>query len=115
MMGLLMIAAGSSFAAAQPDLRGLAPGSVATIAKERVLDLRLSEELGSRRRLTFSPGMILRRDVAPNAAIGLGIASMYGKEGRRRFACRRPPQPLAPACRHLPIEVLISSKPLTSC
>ncbi len=75
-----MIAAGSSFAAAQPDLRGLAPGSVATMAQERVLDLRLSEELGSRQRLTFSPGMILRRDLAPNAAIGLGLASMYGKK-----------------------------------
>jgi hypothetical protein len=81
-MGLLMIAAGSSFASApeaELDLRGLAPNSIVTIARERVLDLRLSEELGSRRRLTFSPGMILRRELAPNAAIGLGLASVYGK------------------------------------
>ena len=98
-MGLLMIAAGSSFAAAQPDLRGLAPGSVATIAKERVLDLRLSEELGSRRRLTFSPGMILRRDLGPNAAIGLGLASMYGKKkaGPDSRADSRPARSRRPA------------------
>jgi hypothetical protein len=81
LMGLLMIAAGSSFASPpeELDLRGLAPNSIVTIARERVVDLRLSEELGSRSRLTFSPGMIVRRELAPNAAIGLGLASIYGK------------------------------------
>jgi len=102
LMGLLMIAAGSSFAAApaaQPDLRGLFPNSVAAMAKERVLDLRLSEELGSARRLTFSPGMILRRDLAPNAAIGLGLASIYGKKkaGSDSRADSRPGRSRRPA------------------
>jgi hypothetical protein len=78
-----MIAAGSSFAAAtasRPDLSGLVPSEVAAVAKERVLDLRLSEELGRRRILSFSPGMIVHRDLAPNATIGLGLSSLYGKK-----------------------------------
>jgi hypothetical protein len=82
-MGMLMIAAGSSFAAAPaapPNLHGLGPDAVTALARERVLDLRLTEELGNRPRLSFSPGMILRQSLTPNAAIGLGLASIYGKK-----------------------------------
>ena len=77
-----MIAAGPSFATApapQLVLNGLVPDTIIAVAKERALDLHLSEERGVRQGLSFLPNMIVRHDIAPNAIVGLGLASMYTK------------------------------------
>jgi hypothetical protein len=79
----LMIAAGSSFAAApaaRPNMSGLMPDRIVDVAKERALDFQRLEELGIHRALSFSPGMIVHQDVGPNATVGLGLASMYRKK-----------------------------------
>ena len=63
--------------AAQAQMKGLTADMVAEVAKTRALDLRLSEELGAQRPLPMVRGMIIARDVAPNALVGLGLANMY--------------------------------------
>lgn len=65
---------------AQAQMRGLTTDMVADVARTRALDLRLSQELGSQRPLPMVRGMIVTRDVAPNALVGLGLANMYTRK-----------------------------------
>ena len=52
---------------------------VAAQATTRALDLRLSQELGATRSAPLIRSMLLRQDIAPNAAFGLGLANIYAK------------------------------------
>jgi len=52
---------------------------VAAKATTRALDLRLSQELGAIRPVPLIRSMLLRQDIAPNAALGLGLANIYAK------------------------------------
>ena len=52
---------------------------VAAQATTRALDLRLSQELGATRSAPLIRSMLLRHDIAPNAAFGLGLANIYAK------------------------------------
>ena len=65
---------------AQAQMKGLTADAVAEVAKTRALDLRLSQELGAQRPLSMLRGMIISRDVAPNALVGLGLANMYTRK-----------------------------------
>jgi hypothetical protein len=70
-----------SATAAQAQMKGLNPGVVAEVARTRALDLRLNQEQGAARP---SPlvlrGMLISRDVAPNALVGLGLANTYTRK-----------------------------------
>jgi hypothetical protein len=70
--------AGASAAHAQ--MKGLAPGEVAEVARTRAIDLRLSQELGAQRPMPLLQGMIVQHDFAPNASLGLGLANIYAKK-----------------------------------
>lgn len=65
---------------AQAQMKGMTADVVAEVAKTRALDLRLSQELGAQRPLPLVRGMIIARDVAPNALVGLGLANMYTRK-----------------------------------
>ncbi|HEY7007020.1 MAG TPA: hypothetical protein VH392_11145 [Sphingomicrobium sp.] len=67
-------------AAGAQQMKGLAPGQIASVARTRALDLRISEQAGVIRSHGLTSGMILSREVAPNALLGLGIPSIYGRK-----------------------------------
>jgi hypothetical protein len=52
---------------------------IAGHATSRALDLRLLEESGTVRPAPLIRGMIVRQQIAPNAAFGLGLANIYTK------------------------------------
>ena len=67
-------------AAAQAQMKGLAPADVASVARNRTLDLRISQQRGFDRPSALVNGMLVHQDVAPNASVGLGLANMYGRK-----------------------------------
>src|SRR4051812_1525698 len=79
----MVAVASSSLAAAagvQQGMNGLSAGDIASVARTRAIDLRLSQELAPDRPALLVPGMIVRHDFAPNASVGLGLANIYGKK-----------------------------------
>src|SRR6476659_8877250 len=52
---------------------------VAAQATTRALDLRLSQEIGATRPAPLIRSMLLRQEITPNAAFGLGLANIYAK------------------------------------
>jgi hypothetical protein len=52
---------------------------VAEVAKNRSLDLRISEAPIIQRQQPLVPSMLIHQDVAPNAAVGIGLANIYAK------------------------------------
>jgi hypothetical protein len=69
-----------SATAAQAQMKGLNPGVAAEVARTRALDLRLTQEQGATRPSPLLRGMLIGRDVAPNAMVGLGLANMYTRK-----------------------------------
>ena len=68
--------------AAHAQMTGLAPADVAAVARTRALDLRILQQQGFDRPLPLIGGMIAQRDGAPNAAVGIGMARIYGRKKR---------------------------------
>ena len=69
---------GSSGAEAQ--MKRLGGVEVAELAKNRTLDLKIvPPQQGYSTGLHLSPGMLVRRELGANAAVGLGLANMYQK------------------------------------
>jgi hypothetical protein len=68
--------------AAQAQTKGLITTEVAAAARNRELDLRLSQQRGYDHPLPLVRGMIAQQDIAGNAFIGLGLADMYGRKKR---------------------------------
>ena len=66
--------AASTAAAAQMSVT-LVPGQATT----RALDFRLAQEMGAERPAPLIRGMLVHREVAPNAIVGLGLANIYAK------------------------------------
>ena len=64
---------------AQMQMKGLAPVDVANVARNHALDLRISQQQGIERPAALVSGMLVQRDVAPNTAVGLGLANMYSR------------------------------------
>lgn len=66
--------------AAHAQMKGIAPADVASVARSHTLDLRISQQRGVAGPLPLVRGMIVQRELAPNTAIGLGLANMYGRK-----------------------------------
>jgi len=78
----LVIAAVLPFAAAtgaQAQMKGLAAMEIADVAKTRTLDLRLQQQVSAERTAPLMRGLMFQQDLAPNAAIGVGLANIYAK------------------------------------
>jgi hypothetical protein len=70
---------------------------LADVAKNRNLDLRISEAPIIQRQQPLVPSMLIHQDVSPNAAVGIGLASIYAKRrsgdyrpGQRTVRSRKP-------------------------
>jgi len=81
MVSWLLIAAVSQAAAANAgaDMRGLAPGQIGQLAAARVLDFRLRQDSSAAGSIPLIRSMIVQHDLAPNAAIGIGLSNLYDK------------------------------------
>ena len=66
-------------AAGGQQLKGLALSDVAAVARARALDFRMSQQPPATAPRRFVGGMLVSRDVAPNATLGLGLANIYGR------------------------------------
>ena len=65
---------------AEAQVKGpFAAAEAVRVATTRVLDLRLHEERGYPGAPPLVSGMIVQRELAPNAVIGLGMANIYAK------------------------------------
>jgi hypothetical protein len=71
--------------AATAQMKGLVTQDVASVAKARALDLRLSEEVGGPRPIPLMRGLIVSRDLAPNASVGVGLANIYDRRRGSEF------------------------------
>ena len=71
--------------AVNAQMKSLAPADVASVARSRTLDLRMPEQQGIARTPMLVSGMLIQRDVAPNASVGLGLADMYGRKKGSNF------------------------------
>jgi hypothetical protein len=66
--------------AAHAQMKGLAPADLAGVARNHMLDLRISQQQGIDGPMPLIRGMVVQRDVAANAFVGVGLASMYGRK-----------------------------------
>ena len=78
-IGAAVSFAWSSTAGAQ-QLKGLAAHDLAAVARTRALDLRILQQSPAPVPQPFAGGMLVRREVAPNAMLGLGLANLYGRK-----------------------------------
>src|SRR4051812_8216126 len=71
-----------SSAAGAQQLKGLAAHDIAAVARARALDLRISPQDQVAVPRPFAGGMLVSREVAPNAmlGLGLGLANLYGRK-----------------------------------
>jgi hypothetical protein len=69
-----------SSAAGAQQLKGLAAPDIAAVARARALDLRISPQDQVAVPRPFAGGMLVSREVAPNAMLGLGLANLYGRK-----------------------------------
>ena len=66
-------------AAGAQQMKGLAAHDIGAVARTRALDLRISQQSPAPVPQPFVGGMLVRREVAPNATLGLGLANLYGR------------------------------------
>lgn len=59
--------------------KGMVPVEVSHVATARTIDLRLTQQYGPSTPSPFMRGMIVQHGIAPNAAVGLGLATMYSR------------------------------------
>ena len=78
-IGAAVLIVWSSAAGAQ-QLKGLATHDLAAVARTRALDLRISQQGPAAAPQPFAGGMLVSREVAPNAMLGLGLANLYGRK-----------------------------------
>ena len=82
MVSWLLIAVASQAAAAPnagADMAGLAPGQISHLATARVLDFRLKQDSSIMGPVPLIRGMVVEHELAPNAAVGIGLSSLYDK------------------------------------
>ena len=85
----VVLMAGSTGAKAQ--MKSLSAIDIASVARTRTLDLRLTPQFGTETHVPLIPSMLLKRELAPNAAFGVGLANIYSK----RRTTQRPDDPPA--------------------
>lgn len=76
---------------AQVQMKGLTPVDVANVARNHALDLRILQQQGFDRSPALVGGMLVRQEVAPNAALGVGLANMYGRKKGSSLRIGDPP------------------------
>lgn len=81
MLSWLLIAAASQVAAANAgaDMKGLALGQIGRLATAHALDFRLTQDSLASGPIPLMRSIIVQHDFAPNAAIGIGLSSLYDK------------------------------------
>jgi len=97
---LAMFAMVPLFAAvgAHAQVRPLIPNEIVVVARSHVLDWRLAQEQGIERPLPLVGGMLVQKNVAPNAFFGVGLANLYGrKKGTEPNLGDRPTRSRKPA------------------
>jgi hypothetical protein len=77
--------------AAHAQTKGLGAADVASVARSHQIDLRLSQQKGYDRPLALIDGMLVRKDVASNAFVGVGLATMYGRKKGSNLRIGDPP------------------------
>ena len=77
----LLLAALQAAPIASPgvDLRGLAPAEIGHLAKAKALDFHIQEGSPPGTPMSLIRGMIVRHELAPNAAVGVGLSSLYDR------------------------------------
>lgn len=93
---LLPIASGAS---AQAQTNAFTLTEIANVARTRTIDLRVSQQQGYNRPLPLMRGFTVQQGIAPNAAVGVGLANIYGrpKSGSNLRVGERPPRSRKPA------------------
>jgi hypothetical protein len=77
---LLIAAAVQAVSAANPsEMRGLAPVDIGQIATGHALDFRLKQDSPAPGPVPLVRQMIVQHQLAPNAAVGLGLSNLYEK------------------------------------
>ncbi|HEY8593063.1 MAG TPA: hypothetical protein VIL42_09405 [Sphingomicrobium sp.] len=69
--------------AAMAQMKIIEPAEVADVARARALDLRITEISPATPGPPLVRGMIVSREVAPDARIGIGLSSLYAEERPR--------------------------------
>ena len=79
---LVIAALGASFAGGQvaAQMKGHSPAEIAGVARTRALDLRISQMPSMPTQPPLVASMLVSRELAPNARIGVGLASIYGRK-----------------------------------
>lgn len=75
----LALAAAGSLATPTGASAQMSDKLVASRAATRALDLRVSQEMGRIGPTTLIRSMLLRHNLTPNAAMGIGLANIYAK------------------------------------
>jgi hypothetical protein len=76
---------------AQAQMKGLGAVEIAEAAKNHTLDFRISQEPVGAKGLPLAPNMLVRRELGPNAAVGLGLANMYERRRGGNLRAGDPP------------------------
>lgn len=98
MSWLLIGAMQAASVASTAGMKGLAPVDIRHLATAQVLDFRLKQESPVPGPVPMVRGMIVQHELAPNAAVGLGLSNLYEK-GKSGFdsAGARPKRSRKPA------------------
>lgn len=93
MQSWLLLAALQAAPIASPgvDLRGLAPAEIGHIAKARALDFHIQEGSAAGTPVPLIRGMIVQQELAPNAAVGVGLSNLYDRRKSGLDAGSAPP------------------------
>jgi len=83
---------------AHAQVRPLIPNEIVVVARSHALDWRLAQEQGIERPLPLMRGMLVQKNVTPNAFFGVGLANLYGrKKGADANLADRPARSRKPA------------------
>ena len=66
--------------AASAQMKGPTPAEIAGVARTRAVDLRITQRASVAPPQLLVGGMLMRKQLAPNATVGLGLANLYGRK-----------------------------------
>ena len=78
--------------AGHAQMNGVSPADVASVARTRTIDLRLTEQQGYDRPMPLMRSMIAQQGVGPNAFVGIGLANIYSRKKGSNLRIGDPPQ-----------------------
>lgn len=77
--------------AAHAQMKGILPFEAVRVAHAHRLDLRPAQQKGFDGHLPVVRGMIAQQDFSPNAFVGLGLSTLYGRRKRGDARITDPP------------------------